>query len=125
PARTPSGRLGGSFYRWSSRMRSSGMPEPPRLRDVRRCHVGCMAVGLAIWDDLLTGEQIAYAGDEPARAARVAPIPADLHPPVREALAALGVEQLYEHQAEAWEAAERGEHFVVTTGTASGKTLAF
>ena len=29
------------------------------------------------------------------------------------------------HQAEAWEAAQRGEHVVVTTGTASGKTLAF
>ena len=32
---------------------------------------------------------------------------------------------LYAHQAEAWAAAARGEHFVVTTGTASGKTLAF
>ena len=36
-----------------------------------------------------------------------------------------GVEALYGHQAEAWEAAARGEHLVVTTGTASGKTLAF
>ena len=32
---------------------------------------------------------------------------------------------LYRHQAEAWEAARRGEHLIVTTGTASGKTLAF
>ena len=61
----------------------------------------------------------------PARDAVLAPLPEALHPRVREALAAQGVEALYAHQAEAWEAAARGEHFVVTTGTASGKTLAF
>ena len=44
---------------------------------------------------------------------------------MREALAAQGVDALYAHQAEAWESAARGEHFIVTTGTASGKTLAF
>jgi DEAD/DEAH box helicase domain-containing protein len=35
------------------------------------------------------------------------------------------VEQLYTHQRDAWDAAARGDHLVVTTGTASGKTLAF
>ena len=44
---------------------------------------------------------------------------------MREALRAQGIESLYAHQAAAWEAAQRGEHVVVTTGTASGKTLAF
>jgi DEAD/DEAH box helicase domain-containing protein len=44
---------------------------------------------------------------------------------VRAALEAQGVAELYEHQADAWEAAARGEHVVVTTGTASGKSLAF
>src|SRR5439155_10804625 len=39
--------------------------------------------------------------------------------------AVVGVNALYGHQAEAWEAAARGEHVIVTTGTASGKTLAF
>ena len=38
---------------------------------------------------------------------------------------AIGVSSLYAHQAAAWEAARRGEHVLVTTGTASGKTLAF
>ena len=41
------------------------------------------------------------------------------------ALAARGVTGLYAHQAETWEAVARGEHVVVTTGTASGKSLAF
>ena len=38
---------------------------------------------------------------------------------------AIGVRELYAHQRAAWDSAARGEHFVVTTGTASGKTLAF
>jgi DEAD/DEAH box helicase domain-containing protein len=37
----------------------------------------------------------------------------------------VGVEALYGHQREAWDAAARGENVIVTTGTASGKTLAF
>ena len=49
-------------------------------------------------------------------------VPAELDPRVRDAA---GVEALYVHQRAAWEAAARGEHLVVTTGTASGKTLAF
>ena len=82
-------------------------------------------VGVALWDDLLTGEEAAYVGGEPARAARVAAMPEELDPRVRSALEGRGVASLYAHQAEAWEAAARGEHVIVTTGTASGKTLAF
>ena len=74
---------------------------------------------------MLAAEEVAYAGTDPARAARTAPIPDELHPRLRSALDAQGLGSLYEHQAEAWEAAARGEHVVVTTGTASGKTLAF
>src|SRR4051794_40496432 len=84
-----------------------------------------MATSVAQWDDLLQGEELAYLGSEPARDARLVPLPEELHPRVREALAAQGVGALYGHQAEAWEAAARGEHLIVTTGTASGKTLAF
>jgi DEAD/DEAH box helicase domain-containing protein len=84
-----------------------------------------MAVELAPWEGLFEGEELAYLELVPAREAVLAPLPDDLHPRVREALAAQGIESLYGHQAEAWEAAARGEHFVVTTGTASGKTLAF
>jgi DEAD/DEAH box helicase domain-containing protein len=79
----------------------------------------------ASWHDLLAGEELAHVELVPAREAQFAPLPEELHPRVRAALAAQGIESLYGHQAEAWEAAARGEHFVVTTGTASGKTLAF
>jgi DEAD/DEAH box helicase domain-containing protein len=80
---------------------------------------------VSVTTDLLQGEELAYLGTEPARDAQAAPLPAELHPRVREALAAQGIEQLFTHQAEVWDAAARGEHLVVTTGTASGKTLAF
>jgi DEAD/DEAH box helicase domain-containing protein len=73
--------------------------------------------------ELLEGaEELAYRGEEPARHARTAPIPDQLEPRVR---TAIGVETLYAHQREAWDAAARGESLIVTTGTASGKTLAF
>src|SRR6184192_284448 len=84
-----------------------------------------MSVATRIWDDLLQGEEIAYLSTEPAREARLAPLPDDLHTRVRDALGAQGIEELYTHQRAAWDAAQRGEHVVVTTGTASGKTLAF
>jgi len=84
-----------------------------------------MTVDVALWDDLLQGEELAYLGAEPARVPITAPLPADVPTGLRGRLEASGIDSLYSHQAEAWEAAARGEHFVVTTGTASGKTLAF
>jgi len=77
------------------------------------------------WADLLAGEELAYLTTEVARAARTAPLPEGLHPKLAAALAAQGIDELYEHQARAWEAARAGGHVMVTTGTASGKTLAF
>jgi DEAD/DEAH box helicase domain-containing protein len=77
------------------------------------------------WDDLLQGDELAYQAIVPRREPRTAPLPEALHPEVRAALARQGISELYAHQAQAWEAAERGEHLIVTTGTASGKTLAF
>lgn len=48
-------------------------------------------------------------------------VPADL----RGALAARGIEQPWAHQVDAAERAHRGEHVVLATGTASGKSLAY
>jgi DEAD/DEAH box helicase domain-containing protein len=84
-----------------------------------------MATSVALWDELLVGEELAHLGSEPAREARSSPLPDGLPDAVRERLLALGIDSLYSHQAEAWEAATRGENVVVTTGTASGKSLAF
>ena len=80
---------------------------------------------VALPDELLAGEELAYLTTEPAREARTAPLPDELHPRVREALAARSIAELFTHQRDAWDAVERGEHVVVATGTASGKTLAF
>jgi DEAD/DEAH box helicase domain-containing protein len=81
-----------------------------------------MAVEAATWETLLEGDELAHVSLEPARAPRLVPLPEGLHERVRERL---GLDALYTHQADAWEAAQRGEHVIVTTGTASGKTLAF
>lgn len=76
------------------------------------------------WDGLLEGEELAYLADVPGVEARTVPLP-ELHPALDAALRARGVTELYTHQTEALAAARRGEHIVVSTGTASGKTLAF
>jgi DEAD/DEAH box helicase domain-containing protein len=77
------------------------------------------------WDELLAGEELAYLTEVPAREPDVVHFPEELDPRVRAALEAQGLNGLYRHQAEAFAAAGRGEHLVVSTGTASGKTLAF
>nr|WP_243700084.1 DEAD/DEAH box helicase [Lysobacter sp. N42] len=61
----------------------------------------------------------------PGREGRYADLPADLPPALAHALKARGIERLYSHQAEAWAAARRGEHLVVVTPTASGKSLCY
>src|SRR4051794_35670556 len=81
-----------------------------------------MSVDVLRWEGFLQGEELAHLTTEPERAARFAPLPEELHPRAREAV---GVPQLYAHQREAWDAAQRQEDVLVATGTASGKTLAF
>ncbi|MBL8620511.1 MAG: DEAD/DEAH box helicase [Myxococcales bacterium] len=61
----------------------------------------------------------------PPREAVYAPLPEGLHSALRETLAARGIERLYSHQVEAFDAARGGESVVVTTGTASGKSLSY
>lgn len=48
-----------------------------------------------------------------------------LHPCVREALRAQGISKLYRHQSKAVDAANDGQHVVISTSTASGKSLVF
>ncbi len=84
-----------------------------------------MAVDVLAWDDLLASEEVVYRTDLTPNAARLVPVPDSLHPKLAAALAARGIDALYAHQVAAYDAAVRGEHVMVSTGTASGKTLAF
>jgi DEAD/DEAH box helicase domain-containing protein len=79
----------------------------------------------ALWDDVVQGEELAHLVVDPPRPAGFEPMPDGVDMRLREALSRAGVDSLYTHQALAWEAAARREHVIVTTGTASGKTLAF
>ena len=74
------------------------------------------------FDGLLQGEELAYLGSEAERDGAYAGLPGSLAATAR---SAIGVDRLYVHQRSAWDAAERGEHVCIATGTASGKTLAF
>jgi DEAD/DEAH box helicase domain-containing protein len=60
-----------------------------------------------------------------ARPGRYSDFPARINPCLVEALRQRGIERLYTHQARAVEAVLRGEHVVVVTPTASGKTLCY
>src|SRR4051794_10685983 len=92
--------------------------------------MGAMAVTRRIepWSDLLQAgradDRLVREAYEGAREPVLEPIPADLHPAVRDGLRRVGIDALYAHQAEALEAAWSGPT-IVTTGTASGKSLCF
>src|ERR671924_996305 len=80
------------------------------------------------WDELLAAgredERLVMQAAQNRRPARAVALPAELHPEVADALRARGIERLWSHQAEALEAAWAGPT-IVTTGTASGKSLCF
>ncbi|HKP91658.1 MAG TPA: DEAD/DEAH box helicase [Thermoleophilaceae bacterium] len=81
----------------------------------------------APWEGLVEsgrGEQVVAETRFGARRAATVPVPDDLHPKLLEALGRAGIDELYTHQADALAAAREG-HTIVTTGTASGKSLAF
>ena len=61
----------------------------------------------------------------PPRPAQTHPFPTDLPAPLSQALIASGIHSLYSHQLEAWTAARQNQNLLLSTGTASGKTLAY
>ncbi len=61
----------------------------------------------------------------PAKPAQYTAFPQALDPRLAQALARCGIQQLYSHQAQAYEAVRRGDDIVVVTPTASGKTLCY
>jgi DEAD/DEAH box helicase domain-containing protein len=79
------------------------------------------------WDELLEAgradERLVREAHEHERPPVLAELP-PLHPKLLDALRAHGIEDLFAHQLEAVHAAMEGD-FIVTTGTASGKSLCF
>lgn len=70
-------------------------------------------------------DQIVHVAPIPARDAVYGELDAPLPPRLTRALAAQGVHQLYRHQSEAIDLARSGHHLIVTTPTASGKSLCY
>jgi DEAD/DEAH box helicase domain-containing protein len=81
-------------------------------------------MAVVTWEGMLEGEELAYLTEIPGGEARTVTLP-EVHPQLKAALRARGIDALFTHQAESLAAARRSEHVVVATGTASGKTLAF
>ncbi|HUB35983.1 MAG TPA: DEAD/DEAH box helicase, partial [Solirubrobacteraceae bacterium] len=75
-------------------------------------------------DEGLADSRLVREAREGATAARLCDPPPGLHPEVLAALSRAGVERLYSHQAQALRAATESTT-IVTTGTASGKSLCF
>ncbi|WP_277452848.1 DEAD/DEAH box helicase [Janibacter sp. DB-40] len=61
----------------------------------------------------------------PARPATEVDLPDWVAPPLRQSLAGAGIDRLWSHQASAAQAARDGRHVVLSTGTASGKSLGY
>src|SRR5262245_57583061 len=80
------------------------------------------------WTSLLDGARedgrLVREAFEGAREPVLADLPSDLNPAVSAALQSAGIEHLYAHQAAALESAWEATT-IVTTGTASGKSLCF
>lgn len=61
----------------------------------------------------------------PTRQAEFESLPEEMPASLRRLLQRQGLTRLYRHQTQAWQAAQRGENVLLSTGTASGKSLAF
>lgn len=69
--------------------------------------------------------QLQHVRRLPARQAVTAPWPEWVHPDLIGAYSLLGVDTPWRHQIEGANLAHAGSHFVIATGTASGKSLAY
>jgi DEAD/DEAH box helicase domain-containing protein len=72
-----------------------------------------------------TAASLAGVRELPARRPRLDPLPSDLPDIVVSRLGLLGIEGLYPHQAAGLEKLRAGRNVILSTGTASGKTLVY
>ncbi len=103
---------------------STGAPFAGQRRRPWGAPTGVPAV-LDLWREKGILGRAALVRELPGHEARVDPLAESLPDGVRGALRARGLDGLYRHQTEALERARRGEHFVVATPTASGKSLCY
>jgi DEAD/DEAH box helicase domain-containing protein len=86
------------------------------------------AAAAGAWERVIepgrVGERLVAEAGEQARPPRRVPLPRSLHSELAEGLRGAGIDSLYSHQAEALEAA-RERNLIITSGTASGKSLSF
>lgn len=85
--------------------------------------VACLIDGIRA-QDRYRG-QIVHVERFSARPARFASGETPMRGPIAGGLARVGISRLYAHQAQALEAVRRGQSIIVTTGTASGKSLCY
>ncbi|GAA1010790.1 DEAD/DEAH box helicase [Nocardiopsis tropica] len=71
------------------------------------------------------GDGVTHIADIPSRRAEFGEWPTWLPADIRDGLIETGVERPWRHQVEAAEHAHAGRHVVISTGTASGKSLAY
>jgi DEAD/DEAH box helicase domain-containing protein len=87
-----------------------------------------MSIAGETWTELLeqgrSDERLVHEGVTRSRRPHLVPLPDDLSPPVAQALDHVGITSLYAHQAEAFDSAF-AQPTIITTGTASGKSLCF
>ncbi|MET0692310.1 MAG: DEAD/DEAH box helicase [Propionibacteriaceae bacterium] len=76
-------------------------------------------------DALLDAPQVRYVHHQPARPGQTAAWPVWVPPEIRASCGRLGISSPWQHQALAAEAIRTGHHTVLSTGTASGKTLGY
>ena len=70
-------------------------------------------------------EQIAYSEDVPAREARYGALDRPIDRRLERGLRDFGIDELYTHQTDAINALRDGKNVIVSTGTASGKSLCY
>ncbi|HET6555322.1 MAG TPA: DEAD/DEAH box helicase [Dyella sp.] len=107
----------------------NALPNPMAQRAVR--HDGALAAPATGGDQLARRLERRYADRItgsfvlPGREGSFAPLPGDMPTGLAQALRSRGIEQLYAHQALAWDATAAGKHVVIATPTASGKSLCY
>ena len=75
--------------------------------------------------DAVVAPSLIHVRELPARSPTIEPFPGWIPPLVKDRIELVGVHGLYPHQADGLEVLAAGRHLVMSTGTASGKTLVY